>query len=116
MHKIPRMVVLLLSMVTMLTLSQCASYDFSRRVVQQGNLITKNKLDRLRVGMSKQDAAVLMGTSLLSPLFNNNRWDYVYTWRKGLGKMDKRTVVLYFKNNQLSRIEKNIEQPLHNSI
>ena len=70
----------------------------------------------MRIGMPKKDVAILMGTSMLSPLFNNNRWDYVYTWRKGMGKMDKRYVVLYFKNGRLSSIEKNVTQPTHNTV
>lgn len=87
-------------------LTQCLSYDFSHRVVQQGNLLPAHKIQRLHVGMSKEDAAILMGTSLLSPLFNNNRWDYVYTWRRGSGAQDVHHLTLYFSHNQLSRIER----------
>ena len=79
-----------------LSLTNCMSYDFARRVVQQGNLLPQEKLSRLNIGMSKDDAAILMGTSLLSPTFNNDRWDYAYTWRKGSGPTAIRNVSLYF--------------------
>ncbi|MDX1838487.1 outer membrane protein assembly factor BamE [Legionella taurinensis] len=88
-----------------LLVSGCASYDFSRRIVQQGNLLPQAKISRLAIGMSKQDAATLMGTSLLSPTFNNNRWDYAYTWRKGSNAPIVRNVSLYFANGRLIRIE-----------
>lgn len=87
------------------SLTSCISYDFSRRIVQQGNLLPQSKIERLKIGMSKEDTAILMGTSLLSPLFNNNRWDYAYTWRKGSGPIEKKCISLYFKQNRLARIE-----------
>ncbi|MBN9230599.1 MAG: outer membrane protein assembly factor BamE [Legionella sp.] len=88
-----------------LGLVQCSTFDFSRRVAQQGNLLPQNKLERLKIGMSKNDVAILMGTSLLSPTFNNDRWDYAYTWRRGKGPMVIKTVSLYFAHERLQRIE-----------
>jgi outer membrane protein assembly factor BamE len=96
---------IILAIAVTLTLTNCASYDFSRRYVQQGNLLPKSKIERLHVGMSKQDTAVLMGNSLLSPNFNNDRWDYVFTWRKGSGKPEIRNLTLYFTHDRLARIE-----------
>lgn len=98
-------IILILISIT-LSLTNCMSYDFSRRIVQQGNLLSKSKIERLKTGMSKEDVAILMGTSLLSPMVNNNRWDYTYTWRKGSSRTLIRTITLYFMNNHLVRIEK----------
>ncbi|KTD55328.1 outer membrane protein assembly factor BamE [Legionella quateirensis] len=100
-----RIIILLLTLILSLTLTQCASYDFARRIAQQGNLLPQSKVERLKVGMSKNDAAILMGTSLMSPTFNNDRWDYAYTWRRGTGSMAIRTVVIYFRGNSIIRIE-----------
>lgn len=99
-------IIFLLGILCPLTLTQCTSIDFARRVSQQGNLLPKAKIDRLKPGMSKNDVAILMGTSLLSPTFNNDRWDYAYTWRRGHGPMLIRTVSLYFANDTLRRIER----------
>lgn len=100
-----RIITLILTIIISLTLTQCASYDFARRVRQQGNLLPQSKIQRLRVGMGKEDVAILMGSSLMSPTFNNDRWDYAYTWRRGNGPMEIRTVVLYFTHGSLVRIE-----------
>lgn len=64
-------ILLLISLV--LSLTHCLSYDFSRRKVQQGNIITPARVQHLRIGMSKSDAAILMGSSLISPMFNLDR-------------------------------------------
>lgn len=100
-----RIKLILINVLLALSLTQCISYDFSRRIAQQGNLIPLEKIERLKKGMSKDDAAILMGTSLLSPTFNNDRWDYAYTWRKGSGPMEIRNASLYFSRGSLVRIE-----------
>jgi outer membrane protein assembly factor BamE len=100
-----RLSTLFLATLLTLTLTHCASYDFSRRFVQQGNQLPPAKIERLRVGMSKEDVAVLMGTSLLSPTFDNNRWDYAYTRRKGSSRPQIRNLTVYFTNNRVVRIE-----------
>lgn len=89
-----------------LFLTSCSHFDFSRREVQQGNLLPQSMVNRLKIGMSKEDASVLLGTSLLSSTFNNDRWDYAYTWRKGNGPLSIRTVSLYFTHGTLTRIER----------
>lgn len=101
-----RLKVFLFAIITILTLTNCANYNFSRRVVQQGNLLPQDKIDRLKLGMSKDDAAILMGTSLLSPTFANDRWDYAYTWRKGNGSTQAHHVTLYFSQGRLAHIDK----------
>lgn len=100
-----RILTLLLTALLTLSLTQCMSYDFSRRITQQGNLIPANKLARLKTGMSKEDVGILMGTSLISPMFATDRWDYAYTWRKGNGAMETRHAVLYFTHEHLDKIE-----------
>lgn len=97
---------ILISLALILSLTNCASYDFSRRVVQQGNLLQQSVVEHLKIGMSKEQTASLLGHSLLSPTFNNDRWDYAYTWRRGSGPMEVRNLSLYFKNNSLVHIER----------
>lgn len=100
-----RIILFLVSILLACTLTQCASYDFSRRITQQGNLLPQSKIERLKTGMSKEDVAILMGSSLMSPTFNNDRWDYAYTWRKGSNALEIRNVVLYFSHSTLTKIE-----------
>jgi outer membrane protein assembly factor BamE len=95
---------ILMSASLALSLTNCISYDFARRVVQQGNQLPPEKISRLNIGMSKNDAAILMGTSLMGPVFDNDRWDYAYTWRRGNGPTIVQNLTLYFKNERLVRV------------
>lgn len=91
------------------SLTHCTSYDFAKRMVQQGNLLPDEKIKQLKLGMTKEQVATIMGTSLLSPTFNNDRWDYAYTWRKGSGSNTiQRQISIFFTNQRVSRIQTNI--------
>lgn len=90
------------------SLTQCITYDFSRRIVQQGNLLPQPKIELLHIGMSKQETAILMGTSLINPMFNNNRWDYAYTYRRGSGPLEIRRLSIDFHGDRIAKI---INQP-----
>jgi len=96
---------ILLILLSILLLTDCASYDFARRIRHQGTLLPQEKIERLRVGMTRDDVAILMGTSLISPGFNTDRWDYAYTCRKGNGPLEVQTVTLCFRGNVLVHIE-----------
>jgi outer membrane protein assembly factor BamE len=100
-----RIITLLIQGLLVFSLTSC-TYDLSRRVVQQGNLLPESKISRLNVGMSKSDVAMLMGNSLISPVFNDNRWDYAYTWRKGSNSLLVKHVILYFSKDRLVKIER----------
>lgn len=98
--------ILIFSLITLgFALTHCASYDFARRNVEQGNLLPQKKITKLKIGMSKQEVAVLLGSSLLSPTFHNDRWDYVYTHHKGNAKIYIKYLSLYFVNDLLQKVE-----------
>lgn len=103
-----RMKTVLILISIILPLTHCLSYDFSKRKVQQGNIISLAHIKHLHLGMSKSDAAILMGSSLISPMFDLDRWDYAYTVRKGSGPNAIRHVSLYFSNDRLVKIEKKL--------
>ncbi len=72
---------------------------------QQGNLFDKNAVETLKPGMSKRQVLLVMGSpSVISP-FNQNRWDYVSTMRRGRGKMERKDLVLHFENDTLASID-----------
>jgi len=75
-----------------------------KMTVQQGNIITEQMVDKLELGMNKRQVAFLLGTPLLTDFFHTNRWDYVYTIKRGHQSMEQRSLTLYFKDDALVRI------------
>ena len=73
--------------------------------IQQGNVITQEMVDQLRPGMTRNQVQYVMGTPLLDDIFNQDRWDYVYSMQPGGKPRTQKTVSIFFKNDRLSSIQ-----------
>ena len=73
--------------------------------IQQGNLLTKSLVDSLKPGMTKHQVTLVMGSPAVIGTFEQNRWDYVSTIRRGNGRMESKDLTLYFENDALTKIE-----------
>jgi len=76
-----------------------------KMTVQQGNLITEEMVDQLQLGMTKRQVRYLLGTPLLADFFNTDRWDYIYTIRRGHQPVEMRRFSVHFQDDALVRIE-----------
>ena len=72
-------------------------------VVQQGNVITQQMVDRLKPGMTKAQAQYVMGRPVLDDLFDPNRWVYIYIYQVPDFPDTRQTLTLYFENDALVR-------------
>jgi outer membrane protein assembly factor BamE len=69
--------------------------------VQQGNWITKDQVSLLRPGMTREQVRYALGTPMLTSALHSNRWDYPYFYRAGTGKIEERTLTIFFNGAQL---------------
>lgn len=77
-----------------------------RQPIYQGNLLDKNAIDQLQVGMTKQDVLTLLGTPSISDAFNQNRWDYTATQRiDRRGTTEVKNFTVHFDNDAVVRWE-----------
>jgi len=76
-----------------------------KMTVQQGNIITEEEVDQLEPGMTKSQVRYLLGTPLLTDVFHTERWDYVYTIRRGHQDMEVKPLSVYFAGDALVRVE-----------
>jgi outer membrane protein assembly factor BamE len=73
--------------------------------IQQGNIVSKDMLDQLRLGMTKDQVRFVLGTPMLMDMFHSNRWDYTYTLKVGRQPMEKKPLTLFFQDDALVRIQ-----------
>ncbi len=73
--------------------------------IRQGNFVTPEMREKLKLGMSKQQVSFVLGTPLLSDIFHANRWDYVYFVNRNGTMTDKQSMSLFFEGDNLARIE-----------
>jgi len=77
--------------------------------IQQGNVITPDMLAQLEPGMEKRKVRFILGTPLIADTFNADRWDYVYTFQRSGGAIERRHMVAVFENDRLVRLEGDLE-------
>ncbi len=75
--------------------------------IQQGNLISKEVIDSLKLGMSRDEVTQLLGQPVLDNRLNANRWDYLYTRGEAGAHVKAETLTVIFEENIVSTIENN---------
>lgn len=72
---------------------------------QQGNITEYEELEKLEIGMNKAQVKFIMGTPLTISTFNQDRWNYTYTYKSAAGDLTRNKLFLYFQDGKLSKIE-----------
>ena len=73
--------------------------------IQQGNMVTPEMREKIKVGMSAAVVRSVLGTPLITDPFHAKRWDYVYTLQQGGKQVEKQRLTLYFEEERLVRID-----------
>ena len=77
--------------------------------IQQGNIVDRELLDQLEIGMEPRKVRFILGTPLLVDPFNQNRWDYFYSLRRGSGEEVRQRVSVFFVDDRLARIDDRLD-------
>lgn len=103
-----------ISVIASLFLAACSSDPIVNRLpfvyridIQQGNVITPEMVNQLRVSMSKRQVQFILGAPMLIDPFHAERWDYVYLYNPGSDGIDpvsNKRVTLEFENDRVTRI------------
>ena len=79
--------------------------------IRQGNSLDADKIAQLKLGMTRAQVQFLMGTPLVSDIFHKDRWDYIYNFQHNGKSVETRRLVLYFDQDKLARIVKDLGTP-----
>jgi outer membrane protein assembly factor BamE len=88
-----------------LSLSGCSYFAPYKIDIQQGNIVAQENVDKLKVGMTRNEVKNLLGTPLVADIYHADRWDYVYSLRKGWTVEGQRKLTLTFEKDVLAKIE-----------
>ena len=81
------------------------SFGVYKLDINQGNYLSQDMVDKLRVGQTKPQVRQLLGTPLLVSPFRDSRWDYVYEFTQQGKVVAHRTFTAYFVDDKLARWE-----------
>lgn len=77
-----------------------------RADVIQGNFVSREMAEALKPGMSKEQVQAILGTPLLNTIFNQDRWEYVFSLRQGYHAPLVRRFTVYFdKDGKMERAD-----------
>jgi outer membrane protein assembly factor BamE len=77
--------------------------------IQQGNLLEQRDIEQVEVGMTRSQVQFLLGTPMVADSFHRDRWDYAYYLKRGRSReVDRRWIVVYFDEDRVARIERDL--------
>ena len=71
----------------------------------QGNYITREMLNQVQPGMTRLQVRAALGSPLLTPVFQTDRWDYVFRYQRPNREFEQRRVVIRFKEDRVAAVE-----------
>jgi outer membrane protein assembly factor BamE len=114
-----RKLLILISTIASFFLAACSSDPIVNRLpfvyridIQQGNVITQEMVDKLRIGMNKRQAQFVLGAPMLIDPFHSERWDYFYLYKPGSdgrGEPTQERISLFFEDDRLVKITGTIQ-------
>ena len=96
---------IIITCIASLGLAACSTHIVHKIDVQQGNVVTQAQVNQLEPGMTRNQARFIMGSPMVADVFHQDRWDYVYLFEPGYGKVTRKRVTLFFDADLLTRIE-----------
>jgi outer membrane protein assembly factor BamE len=104
---------IVLALLLAASLSGCGNFlRVYKADIDQGNVVTKEMVDRLKPGMTPAQVRYVLGTPLITDTLNPKRWDYLYDYVPGtyarkakVPAVDNRRLTVVFENGILATIE-----------
>ena len=87
-----------------------------RMDIVQGNVLTKEQVTKVKPGMNRAQVRDMLGTPLLTDIFHEDRWDYVFTIRRQGIEPQKRLVVAWFDGDNLKQLDLPEDLPSENEF
>jgi outer membrane protein assembly factor BamE len=73
--------------------------------INQGNYVTQDQVEKLRVGQTRAQVRSVLGTPLIADAFHADRWDYIYEFNRQGRTLESRRFTAYFVDDKLARWE-----------
>ncbi len=76
-----------------------------RVTITQGTVFSQEDLDKLEIGMTKDQVSFVMGQPSFENFFENNVWNYIYKVTTGDEvDMEKKVKLIFDEKNLLSEV------------
>ena len=90
----------LLIIIISLLIYSCSNTEIYRVPITQGTVFTQEDLDKLEIGMTKDQVSFVMGQPSFENFFEKNVWNYIYKITTGDEVNTEKKVKLIFDENK----------------
>ncbi len=93
------------------SLSACSDWIY-RIDVPQGNFLEQKDVEKLRVGMTKEQVIYVLGRPVVKDSFDHDTWYYVYDMKRGMSKRGEdfqKRLIINFKEDKVNTVEGDFE-------
>lgn len=96
-----------------LLLASCGNFSVPKPAIykmdiRQGNYVTAEMLDKVKLGMTRAQVRYALGTPMISDIFHGNRWDYVYRLEHQREVVEQQRLTVYFEGDNLVRLDDSV--------
>ena len=93
-----------------LTLSACSSWVY-RIDIPQGNYLEQKNIDKIQVGMTKEQVKFVLGSPVMIDSFDTDTWNYVYRFKSGRSEKlnSQKRFTIKFEEDKLISAEGDFE-------
>jgi len=74
--------------------------------VQQGNALDTEMVNKVQVGMTKEQVQYILGSPLITDAFHPERWDYIYLFTPGYGEQERKQFTVIFDRDEVIELSK----------
>lgn len=73
--------------------------------IVQGNFVSKEQVEALQKGMNRDQVRQILGTPLVTSVFHEERWDYVFTLKRQGVEPQQRRLTVFFQGDSMDRVD-----------
>ena len=96
--------------IALITLSGCSIY---RMDIRQGNIVEQKDVDKIRMGMNKDQILFILGKPVVHDTFDNDTWYYIYSNKAGKTREEtKKQLIITFKDNKVTELKGDFRVPV----
>ena len=82
------------------------SINLYKPTIMQGSVLDMSEVNKLQLGMSKDNVISIIGTPTIVDSFNKNQWNYIHQTSMGQEQLLNYRLILTFVDNLLTEIDK----------
>ena len=95
----------ILIIIISLLIYSCSNTNLYRVTITQGTVFAQEDIDKLEIGMTKDQVSFVMGQPSFENFFEKNVWNYIYMITTGDNvDMEKKVKLIFDEKNLLSEV------------